>query len=91
MVQQQIKPLERIGKLDPGHLIGELNFGFSCILLDRRYEHQQLFLPTLLQAVFPYLENRKIYLIRERFNSIRRPRNRMYHYKPIWHWRDLLK
>ncbi len=88
-IQKQAHALRQIGKLDPGHLIAELSFGFWCSLLDRRYEHQQLFWPTLLRAVFPGLKSRKIHLIRKRFNRIRRLRNRIYHYEPIWHWKDL--
>lgn len=47
--------------------------------------------PVLLQSVFPYLKNRKIHLIRKRLDRIRRLRNRVYHYEPIWHWKDLVK
>ena len=88
-VQRQAGYLRRVNKLDTGHLIAELSFGFWCGLLDRRYEHQQLLWPTLLRTVFPYLKNRKIHLIRKRFNQIRRLRNRISHYEPIWHWQDL--
>jgi len=88
-IQKQARYLQYRNQLDVGHLIAELNFGFWTGLLDRRYEHKQLLWPTLLRATFPYLENRKIHLIRKSFNKIRRLRNRVSHYEPIWHWQDL--
>lgn len=90
-LQNPINYLKRRSKLDTGHLIAELSFGFWCGLLDRRYEHRQVLWPTLLRTVFPYLKNRKIHLIRKRFDRIRKLRNRVYHYEPIWHWQDLLQ
>lgn len=85
------RDLERKRKLDTGHIIAELKFGFWCALLDRRYERYQLFWPTLLKKTFPHMEGRKIERIRRRFNRIRQLRNRVYHYEPIWHWKDLLQ
>lgn len=90
-IKKHFRVLEQSGKLGTDHLIAGLNFGFWCSLLDRRYEHKQLLWPTLLRSVFPYLKNRKIHLIRTRFNRIRTLRNRIYHYEPIWHWRDLMQ
>ena len=90
-IQKQARYLQYRNQLDVGHLIAELNFGFWTGLLDRRYEHKQLLWPTLLRATFPYLENRKIHLIRKSFNKIRRLRNRVSHYEPIWHWQDLVQ
>lgn len=88
-IQKQIAYLRRRKQLDTGHLIAELSFGFWTSLLDRRYEFKQLLWPTLLKPTFPYLNDRKIHAIRSRFNKIRKLRNRVWHYEPIWHWQDL--
>lgn len=39
-LEKPIHYLRCRGKLDSGHLVAELNFGFWCGLLDRRYEHR---------------------------------------------------
>lgn len=66
-IKKQVKYLQYKNQLDISHLIAELKFGFWVRLLDRRYEYKQLLWPTLLRTTFPYLDNRKIHLIRSEF------------------------
>lgn len=75
---------------DPGRVIAELRFGFWTSLLDLYYEkvwHQG----GRLRSVFPHISNelRTRKNFSTRLNQIRRLRNRVFHYEPIWHWRDL--
>lgn len=72
-----------------GRLIAELSFGFWTSLLDARYEHHLW--RYIIKLVFPGLKKR----IRtrkqasRRFEIIRKLRNRVFHYEPIWHFQDL--
>lgn len=77
--------------LEPGRMVAELTFGFWTSLLDVRYEHNQVFWPGLLAPVFPHIpkRERKRKVVSVRLNRIRNLRNRVFHYEPIWHWRDL--
>lgn len=82
--------LHRQGKQsEPGRVIAELNLGFWTSLLDKRYE--QVLWPRLLQAAFPNMPRRRRTrrILSRRFQKIRQLRNRIFHYEPIWHWRDL--
>ncbi len=83
--------LQRDGKpVEAGRVVAELSFGFWTSLLDRRYE--QVFWPQLLKSVFPHMP-RRIRTRKEagrRLNQLRRLRNRVFHYQPIWHWKDLV-
>lgn len=78
--------------LEAGRLVAELSFGFWTALFDIRYEHGQVLWPKLLKPTFPFLpkgQRTRQFLSRE-LNQIRFLRNRIFHYEPIWHWRDLL-
>lgn len=77
--------------LEVGRIIAELSFGFWTSLFDIRYENDQILWPKLLKPTFPFLprgQRTRSFLSRE-LNQIRRLRNRIFHYEPIWHWRDL--
>lgn len=70
-------------------LIAELKFGFWTSLLDERYE--QILWPRIIKTAFPKIPSsiRTRRNLSRRFNIIRRLRNRVFHYEPIWHWADL--
>jgi len=77
--------------ITPGRMVAELSFGFWTSLFDVRYEHGQVLWPKLLKPTFPFLpkgQRTRQYLSRE-LNRIRLLRNRIFHYEPIWHWKDL--
>ncbi|MGB9181940.1 MAG: hypothetical protein WCB68_22105 [Pyrinomonadaceae bacterium] len=68
---------------DPGRVIAELNFGFWTNLLNKRYE--TYLWPRLLKTTFPYMPapirtRRNIF---NRFDPIRKLRNRIFHHEPI--------
>jgi hypothetical protein len=75
----------------PGRLVAELHFGFWCSLFDVRYEHGQRLWPWLAQEIAPYAPkaSRQRKILSARLNRIRLLRNRIFHYEPIWHWKDL--
>ena len=72
-----------------GRIVAELNFGFCTSLLDSRYE--QTLWPKIARTTFPHLSrkhrNRRRILFR--LSRIRHLRNRVFHYEPVWHWKDL--
>ena len=77
----------------PGRIVAELSFGFWVSLFDKRYEHDQILWPKLIKHIFPFLpkgQRTRDFLSRE-LNRIKYLRNRVFHYKPIWHWIDLSK
>ncbi len=77
--------------IEVGRIVAELSFGFWTSLFDVRYEHDQVLWPKLLKPAFPFLpkgQKTRSYLSRE-LNRVRLLRNRVFHYEPIWHWRDL--
>jgi hypothetical protein len=91
-VQVATDRLRRTGKpITPGRVVAELTFGFWTNLLDVRYEQRQVLWPPLLEKAFPHLPavHRTRRVVAKRFNMLRRLRNRVFHYEPIWHWRDL--
>lgn len=80
--------------LDPGRIIAELNFGFWTNLLNRRYEqgpnlsteqNRLALWPRLLKTAFPTAPApiRTRHTIAQRFELIRKLRNRVFHYEPI--------
>jgi Abi-like protein len=78
-------------RIEAGHIVAKLSFGFWTSLFDVRYEHGQILWPKLLKPTFPYLsksQRTRTYLSRE-LNRIRFLRNRIFHHEPIWHWKDL--
>lgn len=81
--------MKRKSKLDEGHLVAELNFGFWTTLLSGPFEYKQLLWPKLKNKVFPNAHGIPIDYIRERFDKIRSLRNRIFHYGSIWHNKDL--
>ena len=75
---------------EAGRIVAELSFGFWTSLFDVRYEHDQILWPKLFKPVFPFLpkgQRTRSFLSKE-LNRIRFLRNRIFHYEPIWHWRD---
>ena len=76
-------------ELEDGRIVAELNFGFWTSLINRRYE--QVLWPRMLKPVFPYMP-RRIRTRRNlsnRFNDIRKLRNRVFHHERIVHLQDL--
>lgn len=73
----------------PGRIMAELTFGFWTSLFDLRYE-QRLW-PFHLKTVLPFIPKsiRTRKTVSTRMNRIRRLRNRVFHYEPIWYWQDL--
>lgn len=82
---KQKKPLEI------NRIVAELHFGFWTSLFDVRYEHKQTIWPRLLINIFPNIPKplRTRQYLSKQLNRIRRLRNRVFHYEPIWHWHDL--
>lgn len=77
---------------EPGRIVAELPFGFWSSMFNSPYE------PiwyadgaVLLDTVFPNLPRslRKRKLISRRIERIRRLRNRVFHYEPVWNKTDL--
>ena len=82
---------EKKKTLTPGRIVAELSFGFWVSLFDIRYEHDQTLWPKLIKPTFPFLpkgQRTRNFLSRE-LNRIKFLRNRVFHYEPIWHWKDL--
>jgi hypothetical protein len=88
-IDLHIRNLRKIGKLDEGHLIAELSFGFWTALLSGPFEYRKLLWPQLKKTVFPNAHGFTIDKIRKRFDQVRSLRNRIFHYGSIWHWRNL--
>lgn len=82
---RQEKPLEA------GRIIAELNFGFWTSLFHSDYEYKQILWPRLIPEIFPSLPKRLRTRkeLSHRLRDIRLLRNRVFHYEPICHWRDL--
>ena len=76
-------------KPSTGDIIAELNFGFWTSLFDVRYE--RIFWQKLIKDMFPSMPRRlrTRHTASARLNRIRKLRNRVFHYEPIWHWADL--
>lgn len=72
-----------------GQLVANSNLGFWVSLFNRRYE--SILWPQLLKDVFPYMPNstRTRKNLSSRLNGIRRLRNRIFHYEPIWNRTNL--
>ena len=75
--------------MDLGQLVASSTFGFWVSLFNSRYEN--ILLPELLADIFPSMPKRirKRKTISRRLNGIRRLRNRVFHFEPIWHWESL--
>jgi len=99
LLESERKTLERVKErlkgqkkpLEMGQLVASSNFGFWVRLFNRPYEN--ILWPDLLADVLPSMPRRirprKIIL--DRLYSIRRLRNRVFHFEPIWHWQSLNK
>jgi len=90
-IDSYILSLRKKQKLDEGHLIAELSFGFWTTLLSGSFEHQDFLWPKLKNKVFSNTHGITIAQIRNRFDQIRRLRNRIFHYEAIWHKQDLAR
>ena len=88
-IDHYIRDLRKKGKLDEGHLVAELSFGFWTALLSGPFEYRKLLWPQLKGTVFPNAHGFTIDKIRKRFDKIRSLRNRIFHYGSIWHWNNL--
>jgi hypothetical protein len=75
--------------MSDGQLVANSNLGFWVSLFNRRYEG--ILWPQLLKAVLPHMPNgiRKRKNLSSRSNRIRRLRNRVFHYEPIWNRTNL--
>ncbi len=73
----------------PGNYVSECNFGFWVGLFKSEYE--QILWRNMTRDVFPYAPRRSSTrrAIRSRLDSIRRLRNRVFHFEPIWRLPDL--
>lgn len=93
-VNKAKKTLEEKRKLlTSGRVVAELSFGFWVSLFDMKYEHDQALWPQLIKPSFPFLpkgQKTRAFISRE-LNRIKFLRNRVFHYEPIWHWKDLLQ
>lgn len=73
-------------EITPGRIIAELNFGYWTRLFSTRYETKQIIWPRLIKPIFPDLP--RSLCVREslskRIQDLRKLRNRVYHYEPIW-------
>jgi len=93
-VKQAREELDKHHKLhESGRIVAELHFGFWHSMFNRPYE-DVLWYPdgaALLDVVFPHLPRplRTRKEIWKRIDRIRRLRNRVFHYEPIWKKRDL--
>ncbi|MGH2559878.1 MAG: hypothetical protein ACRDJH_12500 [Thermomicrobiales bacterium] len=79
--------------LEAGRLVAELNFGFWSSMFNRPYEEPLWHADGahLINVTFPNLPRtlRTRKKISERVERIRRLRNRVFHYEPIWNKTDL--
>jgi hypothetical protein len=76
-----------------GDVIARLDFGFWTSLLRREYDMALWRRRGMLHGAFPQLPSARAPRKRlaQRFNDIRRLRNRAFHHEPIWHRSDLLQ
>lgn len=97
LVGREKETIEQIGndfssrkiEANPGKYIAECNFGFWVNLFNGEYE--QILWRSLIREVFPYAPRRSSTrrTIRSRLDSIRRLRNRVFHFEPVWRLTDL--
>ena len=102
---QAVQPLRRLeqGKVDDaenslrnqgkpiesGRIVAELTLGFWTGLFVHEYD-RAIVIPLMQSGFrkFPTaLRNRRT--LYERFEDVRYLRNRVFHYEPIWYWKDL--
>jgi hypothetical protein len=81
--QQKLKAQGK--NVDAGRIVAELNFGFWTLLFKKAYEHK-LWHPIIKDAfpnMNPGIRTRKT--LSKRLHKIRKFRNRIFHYEPIWY------
>lgn len=87
------KAIQRLGRNSrrhtPGHLVGQLSFGFWIGLCERPYEHGRATGPQLWPKAVKRFQNapkqeKNRPGIRAAFNEVREFRNHVAHYQPIW-------
>lgn len=87
------KAIERLGRRPrrhtPGHLVGQLGFGFWVGLCERPYEHGRASGPQLWPRAVRRFQNapkpeKNRPGIRSALNELREYRNLVAHYHPIW-------
>lgn len=77
-----------------GKIISELNFGFWTTLLEEKY-YTPLIWRQIFKNVFPHFPHGHIIdndvpIVSDKINKIRKFRNRIFHYEPIFNHPDLL-
>lgn len=92
LVGREKETIEKIGtdfswrsiEATPGKYVSECNFGFWVSLFKSEYEH--LLWRSLIGEVFPHAPrwSRERSTIRSRLDGIRRLRNRVFHFEPVW-------
>ena len=97
LVGREKETIEKIGndfsrrniEATPGKYISECNFGFWVGLFKSEYEHKLW--REMTGDVFPYASRRSRTrsTIRNRLDGIRRLRNRVFHFEPVWRLPDL--
>ena len=75
--------------ISPGRYVAEFPFGFWVGLF--RGDYEQVLWTRMLPSVFPFAPRRfrRRDELHSRLDRIRRLRNRVFHYEPIWHLPDL--
>jgi hypothetical protein len=82
---------KRQSPLEPDRIVAELSFGFWTSLLSGTYDQVIWNQRTVVRQSLPHMPNhlRTRRRISERMHQLRLLRNRVFHYEPIWHWRNL--
>ncbi len=77
--------------LSPGRILAELSFGFWTSLFNKKYD--QMLWHKIIKTTFPFMQARirTRATLSKRLNQIRKLRNRIFHYEPIWYYNDLEK
>lgn len=84
------KNLQKQNKnLSAGRILAELSFGFWTSLFNKKYD--QILWHKIIKKTFPYMnaQIRTRKTLSAKLNKIRRLRNRIFHYEPIWYYNDL--
>ena len=76
---------------EPDRIVAELSFGFWTSLLSGTYDQVIWNQRAVVRQTFPHMPNRlrTRRRISDRMHQLRLLRNRVFHYEPIWHWRNL--
>jgi hypothetical protein len=81
----------RPSPVEPDRIVAELSFGFWTSLLSGPYDQILWNQRAVIRQSLPHMPNhlRTRRRISDRMHRLRLLRNRVFHYEPIWHWRDL--